>query len=407
MTARLLLACFVVAGLGLAGAVPAAAHRQSLGHLAATIVDDGAGAGPGPGAGTGSQVEGRLDLAVADVDRLLDLDRDADGRVVWGEVAAREAEIAGRLLAGISIAGVQGPCRLAARPLAVDERAGEPVLVVPFAGPCPGAMASFTVTYGLMFALDAQHRGILDLRRGETVLTAIATPAQRSAAAGVGGAAGAGSDGGGAWAGAAGVVVAFVGHGMHHIWIGLDHILFVVTLLISAATVGRDGRRMQAGDGVRVVGEAARLVTAFTAAHSVTLCAAALGIVRLPSALVESVIALSIVAAAVNVIRPVVTARLWQVAFVFGLMHGFGFASVLADLTLPADREILALLAFNIGVEIGQLAIVAAALPILLLLGRLPVVARVAMPAATAAIIAIATIWLLERALGLELAPFG
>ena len=102
-----------------------------------------------------------------------------------------------------------------------------------------------------------------------------------------------------------------------------------------------------------------KIVTAFTLAHSITLSLAALGVVSLPSRWVESAIALSVVLAALNNIWPVVYGKRWVIAFAFGLIHGFGFASVLADLGLPQESLLIALVAFNLGVELGQLVIVA------------------------------------------------
>ena len=107
-----------------------------------------------------------------------------------------------------------------------------------------------------------------------------------------------------------------------------------------------------------------KVVTAFTVAHSITLSLAALGVISLPSRLVESAIAASVVLAALNNVCPVVYGGRWIIAFCFGLIHGFGFASVLTDLGLPQDSLLLALVAFNLGVELGQLAIVAVFLPI-------------------------------------------
>ena len=138
-------------------------------------------------------------------------------------------------------------------------------------------------------------------------------------------------------------------------------------------------------------------VSAFTLAYSVTLCVTALGLVSLPSWLVESVIAVSIVVAAFNNFWPMVTRRLWLVAFAFGLIHGFGFASVLADLELPRDALFVSLHGFNLGIEAGQLAIVSAALPLIYLLRSLRVYSRILMPAGSAFAAIIATVWLIER----------
>lgn len=112
------------------------------------------------------------------------------------------------------------------------------------------------------------------------------------------------------------------------------------------------------------VKEVVKVVTAFTLAHSITLSLAALQIISLPSRLVESAIAASVVVAALNNLRGTIEGRRWVMAFVFGLLHGFGFASVLADLGLPQNALVLALVGFNVGVEIGQLAIVAVFLPL-------------------------------------------
>jgi hypothetical protein len=106
------------------------------------------------------------------------------------------------------------------------------------------------------------------------------------------------------------------------------------------------------------------VVTAFTLAHSITLSLAALQVISLPSRLVESAIAASVVLAALNNLRGTVESRRWVLAFCFGLIHGFGFASVLTDLGLPQQALVLALVGFNVGVEIGQLAIVAVFLPL-------------------------------------------
>jgi hypothetical protein len=145
-------------------------------------------------------------------------------------------------------------------------------------------------------------------------------------------------------------------------------------------------------------------ITAFTAAHSITLVAATLGWVHVPGPPVEAMIALSIVFVAAEVIhgirgRPGLTARApWVVAFSFGLLHGFGFAGALAEVGLPQTAIPVALLMFNVGVEVGQLLFVAAALALRELLARLPV----ARPAWTPylvpyAIGSIAMFWVVER----------
>jgi GNAT superfamily N-acetyltransferase len=120
--------------------------------------------------------------------------------------------------------------------------------------------------------------------------------------------------------------------GIWHIWIGFDHILFLLSLLLPAVLVHEARRWRGVGRFREALVEVLWVVTAFTLAHSITLSLAALGLIELPSRLVESAIAASVVLAAANNLKPLVEHRRWMVAFGFGLIHGFGFASVLAEL---------------------------------------------------------------------------
>lgn len=158
--------------------------------------------------------------------------------------------------------------------------------------------------------------------------------------------------------------------GVDHLLFGFDHILFVLALLyfINHPTAWARAKAL------------AKAVTAFTVAHSITLGLSTLDLARLPQAPVEAVIALSILFLAVERLRgtedSLTTNHTWIVAFAFGLLHGFGFAGALADIGLPRENFALALLLFNLGVEVGQLAVVAAALAFAWLLGQ----ARVTIP---------------------------
>jgi hypothetical protein len=191
----------------------------------------------------------------------------------------------------------------------------------------------------------------------------------------------------------------FVRTGIHHIFDGRDHISFVLALLLVVILVRGAGGVWE----IRNVGPAlkrtAGTITAFTIAHSMTLIAASLGWVALPSRLVEILIAVSIAYTAIeNIVRPDVRWR-FALTFAFGLVHGLGFASVLAELLPPGD-VIVPLLAFNVGVEIGQFAIVLVALPLFALIARAVGGDRyrsVVMPALSSAIAALGAIWIVER----------
>ena len=138
--------------------------------------------------------------------------------------------------------------------------------------------------------------------------------------------------------------------GVEHIVTGYDHLLFLLALILCG------------GNLIQLL----KIITAFTLAHSITLAAAALNIITLPSVLVEAVIALSIAYVAFENLYPrYAISKRWTISFVFGLMHGFGFSSVLREIGLPQDNLIWSLLNFNLGVEAGQLAAVVLVLPVL------------------------------------------
>ena len=186
------------------------------------------------------------------------------------------------------------------------------------------------------------------------------------------------------------VIARFVAAGIEHIFLGYDHIAFLLAVILW-------GQRLW---------PLVKVVTAFTIAHSITLSLAALQIFAIPSAIVEPAIAASIVfVAAENFFSRNIDGR-WPVTFVFGLVHGFGFASALSEIGLPANALVPALAAFNIGVEVGQVVIVALIFPLLLLSDRIGRggAARKGRHAAlvyacSAVIFALGLYWLIERTL--------
>jgi hypothetical protein len=165
-------------------------------------------------------------------------------------------------------------------------------------------------------------------------------------------------------------LLAWVKTGMHHIYSGIDHILFVISLLLVVMLYpGMSRGEWHTRAFGMTLRSTALIITSFTIAHSITLIAAALGFVELPSHIVEAVIALSIAyTAAEDVVKPDVRWR-FALTFAFGLIHGVGFASTLAGLLPPTD-VVVPLLCFNLGVEIGQLTIVLVVLPVLWLVAR-------------------------------------
>lgn len=192
----------------------------------------------------------------------------------------------------------------------------------------------------------------------------------------------------------------FVRLGTHHVFSGIDHVLFVIALLVAAARASRDEKL---GKGLKSV---AGVVTGFTLGHSVTLIAAGLDLVRLDSRITESVIALSIVVVGVeNIVRKEVSWRALT-ATLFGLVHGFGFASVLAETELPPRGAVWALLSFNVGIELAQLSIVAVVFPLLALAARKSWYEKRVLVPISGIVALLATIWFVKRATGAEFLPW-
>ncbi|MBC7733109.1 MAG: HupE/UreJ family protein [Bacteriovorax sp.] len=385
---RALLALVVLA---LVVHAPAQAHKPSDSYLTITVAE--------------GAVTGRWDIALRDLDFAIGLDADGDGAITWGEVRARHAEIAAYALARLSIRadGADAPagagaavqsCTIDVGAQAIDDHTDGSYSVLPLTIHCPQLPKRLTIGYRLFADLDPQHRGLLNLQAGGVARSAVLGPQAPVQSFDLN------------EASRLRQFLDYLRDGVWHIWIGFDHILFLLSLLLPAVLVwgGRQWR------GAQTFGAAfwsvVRVVTAFTAAHSITLTLATLGYVSLPSRWVESAIAASVVLAALNNVWPVFHGRRWMVAFGFGLVHGFGFASVLVDLGLPRDALALALVGFNLGVEGGQLAIVAVFLPLAYSLRRSWFYRRLVMVGGSLVIALLAAVWLCERLFMFKVLPF-
>ncbi len=345
----------------------------------------------------GPAITGQWDIALRDLDVVLGLDADGDGQITWGEVRTRHEEIAAFALARLQLQADGQPCTLSAGPQQVDEHTDGAYTVIPLQARCAQPPAhTLQVGYTLFADVDPQHRGLLKLATAGGTRTAVLGPQAPTQSFGL------------AAAGEAGPLaqfITFLRDGVWHIWIGFDHILFLLSLLLPAVGTWVQGRWQPVHRLRDASWDVLRIVTAFTVAHSITLSLATLGWVSLPSRLVESAIAASVVLAALNNVWPLFQGRRWGVAFVFGLIHGFGFASVLADLGLPQDALVLALVGFNLGVELGQLAIVLAFLPVAFLLRASLFYRRGVLVAGSLLIALVAAAWFLERAFEIPVFP--
>lgn len=307
----------------------------------------------------GSTVTARWDIALRDLDYVLQLDRDTSGAITWGEVRQRADDITRYATERLALAAGDAPCTWESPgPLMLDRHSDGTYAVLDLTARCPPLVTALSVRYSLLFDVDRSHRGLVqwltpDADAPQALVFGVDSASQSLPLRQPG-----------AWQ----TFRQYLLDGMWHIWIGYDHILFLLALLLPAVLVRHNGRWQGTSHFRSALVAVLKVVTAFTVAHSITLSLAALGLVSLPSRLVESAIAASVIVAALHNLRPghsdAAASRRWVMAFAFGLIHGFGFASVLADLGLPAGALALALVGFNVGVELGQLAIVAVFLPL-------------------------------------------
>jgi hypothetical protein len=196
----------------------------------------------------------------------------------------------------------------------------------------------------------------------------------------------------------------FLSFGFDHILLGYDHLLFIAVLLVTAALRRGDGAGWVAIDSLpRVLAETMKTLTAFTLAHAIVLTPAVLGLVSVPARLVEPAVALTIMLAALDNIRPILPRLRWQVAFAFGLIHGLSFAGALGPMRLPPLGLALALGSFNLGVEAGQIALAILLVPIAFLLRHERAYQRVVAPVVSLASLLLAGVWLIDRVFALDI----
>lgn len=189
----------------------------------------------------------------------------------------------------------------------------------------------------------------------------------------------------------------YLTEGIWHIWIGYDHIVFLISLLLPVAWVRTGSNNAIENPFKPVIIETFKVVSAFTVAHSLTLALTVFGLIHLPAVWVEAAIAASVVFAALNNVFLWIQKRLWFLAGLFGLIHGMGFASVLSELGLSPATRAWALVAFNLGVEIGQIFIVCCLLPFICIFSRKKFYRPVVLNGGSWCIALLASVWLVQR----------
>jgi HupE / UreJ protein len=382
MGSPMLRALLLLAAL-LGGMAPAQAHKSSDSYLQ---LDAGK---------TGTTL--RWDIALRDLDAAIDLDANEDGKLTWAEVKAAWPRVQDYGLAHLQIEG----CALRVTERALERR-NDGAYAVLFIGSDCVLSAAPVIRYSLFREVDPTHRGIARVQRAgeplallmlDPTLAAAVAPAAPSAAPPA------------AEHGSSESRWEFLREGIRHILTGYDHVLFLLCLLLPSVM-----RRTP--DGWRPVERLSQavlpivgIVSAFTVAHSITLGLAAMKVVSLSPAFIEPAIAVTIILAALDNVWPIFPVRRVVVTFFFGLIHGFGFAGVLAELNLPTSAFAWALLQFNVGLELGQLLIVVCVTALLFLLRQRPHYRSWVIRGGSFAAILVGVLWLIERTANVSLMP--
>ena len=358
---------------------PAGAHTQSNAYLMLRTTPAG--------------LSGEWHLALRDLEDAVGLDANDDGIITWGELSSRREAVCAYALSRLHLQGDGRPGTLVVRDLLVDNHSDGAYAVVRFEVAGLGRPAALDLDYRAFFDIDPKHRGLLRLENAGQTRVAVFSPETPVQHFDLG-------------AASHTPFFTFVGEGIWHIWSGYDHILFLLALLLPGVLKRRDGVWEPVTAARPAFVNILKIVTAFTVAHSITLSLATLGVVHLPVRLVESSIAASVVLAAFNNVIPFFAERGWMVAFGFGLLHGFGFANALADLGLHTGQMAATLFGFNLGVEIGQLTIVAVFMPLALSVRHLLFYQQFVLRFGSVAIMLVAATWFTERVLNVKWLPF-
>lgn len=378
------LRCAALVLLAALAAREAGAHRLGESYLYLQVYRD--------------RVEGRFEISLTDLNRGLRL-AGTDGEITKANLAQHADFLKEYFRKHVTIADARGPLAIRFADVDYSEvRGGNVMLPFGFEG-LEGVPDRLSFDYSVLFDEVPGHRGLLILEHNwatgtfanEAGISAVFSTQARQQSLEI--------QSGGRLRG----FLAVVRLGVEHIWMGLDHMIFLVALLLPSVLRREHGRWEPIERFRPALINVVKIVTAFTVAHTLTLSLAALGVIHLPTRFVESAIAVSIAVAAADILFPVLHRRVWLVVFFFGLFHGFGFAGALEEMGVLSENLGLSLFGFNLGVEIGQVAIVAAVFPVLFLVRRLWAYRRVAVQVAAVAMIAVASGWLYERAFDVDL----
>lgn len=364
---RILIRVFSIILLSLLFSTAAFAHQLSTGYI--TLNSNNT-----------AQYSGNWEINVADLEHVIALDLDQNANITWSEIKAKRDSINAFIKNNLIAEQNEQTCALTVNNnYQLSEHFNQPYLVLPVSFSCL-TNNEITLKYSAFFQDDANHKVIVNVNNIARVFS-INEPSQTFNTK---------------QSSYLDTFTEYVYQGVLHIWIGIDHILFLIALLLTCVLTRDKNTWQPISSKKHIIKHTAWIVTAFTLAHSITLTATALDLVSLNTRWVELIIAISVLFAALNNVWPVVL-RLGWLTFAFGLLHGMGFASVLGELGLSSNYQLMSILAFNLGVEIGQLSILLVALPLLIAFRKTAWYVKWLMPAGSIGIAVVALNWSIER----------
>ena len=320
----------------------------------------------------GANITAEFRIAFRDIEVAVWMDENLDGNITWGETKQRLDAISAYVLSAFSL-NSGGACTLKLDRPDVSAEGGIDYLDLQFKGTCPDALTPLQIASRLFIEIDPDHRMFLSAQSGGATTTTLLSASNPEATVS--------SETGGLWRS----FFSYFKSGIEHLMGGADHLVFLFVLMLPAVGSGTQGRKAALG--------VVAALTGFTLAHALTLTAAATNLLRPPATIIEILIAMSIVVTAIDNIRPFIPAPRAAVAAFFGIIHGFGFASALGVLQLTGGGLAVALVGFNLGIELAQIAVVLIALLILYLAGKGQLILRIGSFAA----VGIGLYWVWQR----------
>ncbi len=379
--ARTFWVMFSLCGLSLIWLSPARVSAHELGEGAHIVVDLDVGV-----------QQFALEITLNELLAVFDYDADQSGRLEPQEYSLLDAQqIADYVVEHLQFVVDGQPCKLTIKTYLIRPHVKGDYLVFPIQTSCGAVKDYFEFRYHLFFEQNPYHQGTLQVIEGVNEQLFYFWEDQTVRRYTLGGESG------------VSLFWQYLQKGMYHLLIGWDHMLFLLALILPAVQMRSNGKWQPQPVLKPVILELLKVITAFTVAHALTLSLAVLGMVSLPdSRWVESAIAASVMAAALNNLVPVFKRTPWWIVFGFGLIHGFGFAGVLLEKELPVSQFGFVLLPFNLGIELAQLVIVLAIVPVIYEIRRWAGY-QLLLKGVSLSIVVCGGIWFIERWFEVEL----